>query len=473
MGLLEKMYLTLFITLWINATPSAALVMQGAADQTMKNSPLISNASSTHKMQTSPSDDIPADFLDIQPCTQQDWINKDLDLVIYGATGFIGQLVAEYLLQGHPQNPRWAMSGRDEQKLNRLRAGMATVYPNISNVTVLPALTSDMKAMQLITKRAKVILNVAGPFETVGESVIVAALLGCAHYVDIDIETYWKAAMLKKFSYSAETRGIAIVLGAGFSSGAADFLALSAAQDFTQSTGSAPSTVAVVWTKLNSGGLGGGSKRSVRVAGKHGVMSDPYILAPWIPAKLKMDSVIDGVEDVGFEQEMGHNVQKFFFGLIDPPVIRNTLSKTFPTSHISVRESQSVRVLQSEALFLNDPKFLRNAPPINPEPGDGSPKWIINGGAFAGQAIAIGYGGAKGRKVTKVILEGQGDPATKGTAKIAIEVAMSIALQGFQMDPGYNTPARAAGISTLERRFQEIDLGRFMSITHEQMNLNY
>ena len=138
------------------------------------------------------------------------------DLVLYGATGFTGQLVAAYLrtvpdLQGK----HWAIAGRSARRLAALEAKLGLG----AGVGLITAELTDAAATADLVASTKAVINCAGPFsqhhaeELLGE----CARTG-THYSDLAGEGFWQAEMASKFHAAAEKSGAKIVLGGGVDS---------------------------------------------------------------------------------------------------------------------------------------------------------------------------------------------------------------------------------------------------------------
>ena len=105
------------------------------------------------------------------------------DIVLHGATGFTGQLIADYLAR-HPEGRRfsWAIAGRNPDKLARLRDSVAA---RGTEPAVIVAQAADEASVQAMVADAKVVLNVAGPFsEYHGDHVVGACARGGNHHAE-------------------------------------------------------------------------------------------------------------------------------------------------------------------------------------------------------------------------------------------------------------------------------------------------
>lgn len=401
-------------------------------------------------------------------CTSTDTSHKDLDLIVYGATGFTGKLTSFFLANdSQAEGLRWAMAARDSIKLDYI-AGVAA--SGSSRSTHPEKLTFGLKnstRLLEIVRRAKVVLNFAGPYEANGgEALIRAALSGCAHYVDIAGEIHWKAAMLRKYAPVAEARGLAIVQSAGFTSMAADFLAMSAIEEVMDAQNEPPTHVMVIWTKLNDA-VSGGQVETKNHEWVHGVNYDPYVLVPEVPKLNKVDWSVDGMDDYAFHAGLGMMAASPI-GAKDCPVIRRSIQLRDPNSAISVREAVVNNTVElRRAGFLTNKTVLAHEEPIkeHPLPGEGPPRWVLKQGSFKGYAIAKGKLGGGAGVGSRVTLEGSGDPFFQGSARMASMLAVSLASRGLRGKGGYLTPTAAVGTRRLEALLEEVDAGKFVTVT--------
>ncbi len=131
--------------------------------------------------------------------------NPELDVLLYGATGFTGRLCAQALQQ---LGVRFAVSGRDARKLEALSA-------TVGNVPVVPAALDHAAALTEAASRARVVLDCAGPFARYGRPVLDAAFAAGAHFLDITGESPWMRETYFRHG-DAVQRGIALVNAVGF-----------------------------------------------------------------------------------------------------------------------------------------------------------------------------------------------------------------------------------------------------------------
>ena len=138
-------------------------------------------------------------------------MEKKIDIVIYGATGFTGKLCVKYLSK-NAKDLNWAIAGRDRNKLSQLAIRYSL------HAEILTAAGDDEDGLDQITKRAKVIISTAGPFHRYGSSLVASCVKNQAHYVDITGETFWIKEMIDKHHDEAAKKGVRIIPSCGYDS---------------------------------------------------------------------------------------------------------------------------------------------------------------------------------------------------------------------------------------------------------------
>lgn len=137
---------------------------------------------------------------------------REFDVIVYGASGFTGRLVAEYLAK--IGETRWAMAGRGRAKLESVRdeVGAAKSTP------IIIADAADAASLEAMTARAKVVITTVGPYQLYGEPLVVACVKTGTDYVDLCGEPNWMAEMIAKYEGAAKQSGARIVFSCGFDS---------------------------------------------------------------------------------------------------------------------------------------------------------------------------------------------------------------------------------------------------------------
>src|SRR5215218_3639724 len=112
--------------------------------------------------------------------------SRDLDVVLYGATGFVGKLTADYLARSAPDGARIGLGGRSLEKLERLRSQLGA---RAADWPLLVADSSDRPALDAIAQRATVIATTVGPYRKYGTPLVEACVAAGTHYADLAGET--------------------------------------------------------------------------------------------------------------------------------------------------------------------------------------------------------------------------------------------------------------------------------------------
>lgn len=139
---------------------------------------------------------------------------RDLDIVVFGATGFTGGLVAQYLAS-QPEPVRWALAGRDAQKLERVRSGLSL---RGHKPAIIVADASDAAALAEMAGRTRVVLTTVGPYVRYGEPLVEACARAGTHYVDLTGEPPFVALTRERYHAIARESGAKIVHACGFDS---------------------------------------------------------------------------------------------------------------------------------------------------------------------------------------------------------------------------------------------------------------
>jgi len=146
------------------------------------------------------------------------------DLVIYGASGFTGQFVIEYVHRAAKEhNLSWAVAGRHEGRLRAAlaRAG-AVVEADLKAVSVIVCDSGDSSSLVQMASQARVVLNCVGPYRFYGEAVVEACVEAGAHHLDISGEPQYLEKMQLKYHQKAVENGVYVIGACGFDSIPAD-----------------------------------------------------------------------------------------------------------------------------------------------------------------------------------------------------------------------------------------------------------
>jgi short subunit dehydrogenase-like uncharacterized protein len=386
------------------------------------------------------------------------------DIVLHGATGFVGQLVADYLAR-HSESRRfsWAIAGRNPNKLARVRDAVAG---RGTEPGVIVAQAADEASVQAMVADARVVLNVAGPFsEFHGDNIVGACARSGTHYADLSGEYWYQRRMIDEFHREAERTGARIVLAAGVDSIPSDLGVQFAIERLADKGGRARHAKALFTSY--AGSFSGGTRRSMQArkaikqsseyeAGFH---TDPYLLAPGAERSGDGETVA-GWDSRRFDPDLRRFGIPFFMAPINARVVRRSLALD---GHLPCTYEEGISVaalLKAAWLYMSRGfGYFVGAPiPMKPKSGEGPPAWLQRAGSFCVRVHAT----TEDRTTTALVeVRGAGDPGYLATSKMLTELGLALLLDEAPPRGGILTPATALG-PVLRRRLAEAEAGRFM-----------
>ena len=209
--------------------------------------------------------------------------DKTFDIVVYGATSFVGQIMTRYMhAQFGDGSIRWAIAGRSQDKLQKLSETIG-----LSGIEMLVADASDEAALEAICARTRVVVSTVGPYALYGDTLVKVCAASGTHYCDLTGEPQWIRKMQARHESAARKSGAWIVHCCGFDSIPSDlgvhFLQQHASRQFGQACNRINMRVAEI-----RGGASGGTiasminmvKEASGDAGLRRQLEDPYSLCP-------------------------------------------------------------------------------------------------------------------------------------------------------------------------------------------------
>src|SRR3954454_15987330 len=142
--------------------------------------------------------------------------SSKFDIVVYGATGFTGRLVAEYLAAHYTGNgaPKWAMAGRSMDKLASVRDAIGAP----ADTALIQADASDPASLKAMVNQTKSVLSTVGPYQLYGSDLVAACAATGTDYLDLCGEPVWMRQMIDAHQATAQSTGARIVFSCGFDS---------------------------------------------------------------------------------------------------------------------------------------------------------------------------------------------------------------------------------------------------------------
>lgn len=208
---------------------------------------------------------------------------EDFDVIIYGATGFTGRLVADYVARAYPDGLRWAMAGRSLAKLEEVRAEMGIG----GDVPLITAEADDPASLRAMCARTKVVITTVGPYQLHGSNLVAACAATGTAYVDLCGEPGWMREMIDRHHEEAKTSGARIVFSCGFDSIPFDLGVLTLQEAAVERFGK-PAPRVKCRVRTMKGGFSGGTaaslKATVAAAARNPslvmLLTDPFALTP-------------------------------------------------------------------------------------------------------------------------------------------------------------------------------------------------
>jgi short subunit dehydrogenase-like uncharacterized protein len=144
--------------------------------------------------------------------------DREFDIVLVGATGFTGALTAEYLAAHAPRGLRWALAGRNPDRLERVRDRLTKIDGRHAGIALLHADVEDAASLADVAGRARVLVTTVGPYLTSGEPLVAACARAGTDYVDLTGEAEFVDRMYVAHHATAQDTGARIVHACGFDS---------------------------------------------------------------------------------------------------------------------------------------------------------------------------------------------------------------------------------------------------------------
>jgi short subunit dehydrogenase-like uncharacterized protein len=144
--------------------------------------------------------------------------DRELDVVLMGATGFTGALTAEYLTRHAPPGLRWALAGRNRAKLEAVRDRLAEIDAGVADLELIEADSGDRTSLDSLAGRTRVVITTVGPYQQFGEPLVAACAEAGTDYVDLTGEPEFVDRMYVAYHATAVASGARIVHCCGFDS---------------------------------------------------------------------------------------------------------------------------------------------------------------------------------------------------------------------------------------------------------------
>ncbi|KAJ0177879.1 hypothetical protein K1T71_006752 [Dendrolimus kikuchii] len=145
---------------------------------------------------------------------------RNIDLLVYGATGFTGKHVVQFLVRVRKDKEyealTWGVAGRSKEKLMNLKKEIQAMGMEIHDLETVESNVDDENSLKAMTQKCKVLINCVGPYTVLGEPVVKACIETGTHYVDISAEAYNMLHIYKKYNEAAQRANVLIIPACGF-----------------------------------------------------------------------------------------------------------------------------------------------------------------------------------------------------------------------------------------------------------------
>ncbi len=388
---------------------------------------------------------------------------KDFDIILWGATSFVGQIVAEYLWQrlGSNGELKWALAARNVEKLEEVRS---TLGPGADELPILIGDSFDCDFLHDMASRTRVVLSTVGPYVKYGEPLVHACATQGTDYCDLTGEVLFIRRMRELYSEAAAKSGARIVNCAGFDSLPSDLGTYYLNSFCQEQLGTSLATVEMQ-VRGAKGGVSGGTiasalETAAQVRAEPALMkllNDPYAVCP--------EGKRDGVRQpkLSAAKKSQYN-QSWLYDFVMAPVNTKivhasnalmdypygqdfTYSEWLSAANPVVAHLSRLAML---AMFLGlafRPTRYLLTRFVLPKPGEGPNRAARESGHFK----LLFHGTARdGQKVVAKVT-GDADPGYGSTAKQISEVAIGLArLSPDTRSGGFWTPAACLGESLFE-----------------------
>lgn len=345
---------------------------------------------------------------------------KKYDLVVYGATGFTGKLVAEYLAKRNIQN--WAMAGRSNEKLNIVKKelGLAPDFP------LIEADASNLDSLKNLCSQTRCVITTVGPYQLYGNELVATCAQSGTDYLDLCGEPAWMRHMIDAHEATAKKSGARIVFSAGFDSIPFDLGVWYLQNQAIQKYGSPAPRVKGRVRKMQ-GGASGGTMASMKATLKASIkdlqilnlLKDPFALTPGFTGPEQPAGLMP-------EFDKDENVWSAPF-IMAPINTKNVHRTNFLLGHHYgtdfVYDEMILTTLGEAGRALVDAAMKAN--PFNGKglkPGDGPSKEERENGFYE----IVFTGTYPDGKQIKAVVKGDRDPGYGSTSKMISEAALAL-----------------------------------------------
>lgn len=392
--------------------------------------------------------------------------NHEFDVIVWGATGFTGQLVVEYLAEtyGVDGELRWAIAGRNRNKLESVRQSCLADGQH-EQLPILIANSNDTDSLATLVRKTRVICTTVGPYAKYGTTLVEACVEAGTHYCDLTGEVQWMARVIPQYQKAAEASGARIVHTCGFDSVPFDMGNWYLQQVMHERHGVYAQQVKGRVGR-NRGAASGGTIASILNMMEEAqndpsvrqAVANPYALYP-----VGTPDGRDGPDQTGakFDADFNQWTSPFIMAAINTRVVRRSNAllgfpwgenfrydeATLNASRYEATRNTVAGGIGMVALALRPTRKL--AQRFLPKPGEGPTRDQREAGYY--EVFFRGIDAQSPEKDTIVSVSGDLDPGYGSTARMLGEAAVCLAKDPLTVGGGFWTPASALAGNYLDR----------------------
>ncbi|MCP3408988.1 trans-acting enoyl reductase family protein [Bradyrhizobium sp. CCGB01] len=373
------------------------------------------------------------------------------DIVVYGATGFTGQLVAEYLTAHYKSDKqlKWAMAGRSLGKLKAVRDAIGAP----GNTPLIVADASDAASLKAMAEQTMSVITTVGPYQLYGEELLAACVATGTDYFDLCGEPIWMRQMIDKYEAAAKESGARIVFSCGFDSVPFELGAFFVQEEAKRVFGAPAARVKGRVRDMRgtlSGGTAASAKATFDAVAKDislvAILNDPFALTPGFtgPKQPKGNRSV-------LEEDLQSWAAPFMMALINTRnVHRSNMLMGFPYGQDFVYD-EMVLTGPGEKGEANAKRVMaansEKTGPSAPKPGEGPSKEERENGLFNLLYVAIAPDG----RAVRAGVTGDRDPGYGSTSKMISECAICMLRDVTDVAAGFWTPGAAMQHKLIKR----------------------
>ena len=377
--------------------------------------------------------------------------SSKFDIVVYGATGFTGRLVAEYLAAQYRNDAslKWAMAGRSKEKLASVRDAIGAP----ADTPLIVADASDPASLKAMVAQTKAVITTVGPYQFYGNDVLAACVEAGVDYFDLCGEPLWMRQMIDKHEAAAKASGARIVFSCGFDSVPFELGAFFVQEEAKRVFGASASRVRGRVRDMR-GTLSGGTAASAKATfdavandlSLVALLKNPFALTPGFEGPKQPAGSKPFLED-----DLQSWAAPFMMALINTRnVHRSNMLMGFPYGKDFVYD-EMVLTGPGEKGEANAKLVMAvnagKTGPAAPKPGEGPSKEERENGGYDLLYVATAPDGRQVRAAVK----GDRDPGYGSTSKIISECAICLLRDTPDVKPGIWTPGAAMGDRLIKR----------------------